>query len=80
MHAPDYLFIGEATASLDEPAEASLYNLLQQHLPAATIISIGHRGTLSTFHRRHLSSARDGTCSASAGSPFIKGLLSANSV
>jgi ABC-type protease/lipase transport system fused ATPase/permease subunit len=23
MHAPDYLFIDEATASLDEPAEAS---------------------------------------------------------
>ena len=28
LHAPDYLFLDEATASLDEPAEAALYRLL----------------------------------------------------
>ena len=28
LHAPDYLFLDEATASLDEPAEAALYQLL----------------------------------------------------
>lgn len=60
LHAPDYLFLDEATASLDEPAEASLYRLLQQWLPATTIISIGHRATLATFHRRRLSLVRDG--------------------
>ena len=35
LHAPDYLFLDEATASLDEPAEAALYRLLEQRLPHA---------------------------------------------
>ncbi len=54
LHSPDYLFLDEATASLDEPAEAKLYQLLQERLPQATIVSIGHRSTLSAFHDRHL--------------------------
>ena len=33
LHAPDYLFLDEATASLDEPAEAALYQLLEERLP-----------------------------------------------
>ena len=60
LHAPDYLFLDEATASLDEPSEAALYHLLQQRLPAATIVSIGHRSTLAAFHRRRLAFSRDG--------------------
>ena len=32
-YAPDYLLLDEATASLDEPAEATLYRLLQERLP-----------------------------------------------
>jgi len=47
LHAPDYLFLDEATASLDEPSEAALYELLAQRLAAATIVSIGHRATLA---------------------------------
>ena len=35
LQAPDFLFLDEATASLDEPAEAVLYRLLQERLPAA---------------------------------------------
>jgi vitamin B12/bleomycin/antimicrobial peptide transport system ATP-binding/permease protein len=54
LYAPDYLFLDEATAALDEPAEAMLYRLLQERLPAATIISIGHRSTLGAFHRRRI--------------------------
>ncbi len=54
LHAPDYLFLDEATASLDEPAEAALYRLLEQRLAQATIVSIGHRSTLAAFHRRRL--------------------------
>ena len=60
LHAPDYLFLDEATASLDEPAEAALYHLLEQRLAAATIVSIGHRSTLAAFHRRRLAFNRDG--------------------
>ena len=51
---PDYLFLDEATASLDEAAEAALYRLLQERLKATTIISIGHRSTLGAFHRRRV--------------------------
>ena len=60
LHAPDFLFLDEATASLDEPAEAALYKLLKERLPNVTIISIGHRSTLAAFHRRGLMLARDG--------------------
>jgi putative ATP-binding cassette transporter len=60
LHAPDYLFLDEATASLDEPAEAALYQLLEQRLPAAAIVSIGHRATLAAFHQRRLALVRDG--------------------
>ncbi|MFZ2082300.1 MAG: ABC transporter ATP-binding protein/permease [Xanthobacteraceae bacterium] len=52
LQEPDYLFLDEATASLDEAAEASLYRLLHERLKGMTIISIGHRSTLGAFHRR----------------------------
>ena len=58
--APDYLFLDEATASLDEPAEAALYQLLEQRLPDTTIVSIGHRATLAAFHQRRLAFNREG--------------------
>jgi putative ATP-binding cassette transporter len=52
LEKPDFLFLDEATASLDEPAEAKLYRLLQERLPNAAVISIGHRSTLAAFHRK----------------------------
>ncbi len=52
LQAPDYLFLDEATASLDEPSEEQLYGLLQKRIPGVTIISIGHRSTLEAFHTR----------------------------
>jgi putative ATP-binding cassette transporter len=60
LHAPDYLFLDEATASLDEPSEAALYRLLEQRLAHATIVSIGHRATLAAFHQRQLTFSREG--------------------
>ena len=60
LHAPDFLFLDEATASLDEPAEARLYKLIKERLPGTTIISIGHRSTLNAFHKRGLTLVRDG--------------------
>jgi putative ATP-binding cassette transporter len=57
LQAPDYLFLDEATASLDERSEEMLYRLLQQRLPESTIVSIGHRTTLRAFHLRHLTLA-----------------------
>jgi putative ATP-binding cassette transporter len=60
LHAPNYLFLDEATASLDEPSEAALYRLLALRLPGTTIVSIGHRSTLEAFHQRHVAMVRDG--------------------
>jgi putative ATP-binding cassette transporter len=60
LSAPDYLFLDEATASLDEAAEANLYRLLEARLPHATIVSIGHRATLAAFHDRRLALAKKG--------------------
>jgi len=54
LQEPDYLFLDEATASLDEAAEAMLYRLMQERLKDTTIISIGHRSTLGAFHRRRV--------------------------
>lgn len=60
LHVPDYLFLDEATASLDEPSEARLYRLLTEKLPQATIVSIGHRSTLDAFHTRKVAMVKDG--------------------
>jgi len=60
LHAPQYLFLDEATASLDEASEAALYRLLTEKLPATTVVSIGHRSTLEAFHQRNVVLARDG--------------------
>ena len=60
LHAPDYLFLDEATASLDEAAEAAVYRLLEQRLAGTTLVSIGHRATLAAFHRRRLTFKREG--------------------
>jgi vitamin B12/bleomycin/antimicrobial peptide transport system ATP-binding/permease protein len=60
LHKPNYLFLDEATASLDEAAEAALYKLLENRLAHSTIVSIGHRSTLRAFHRRRVDMVRDG--------------------
>ena len=60
LQPPDYLLLDEATASLDEPAEATLYSLLHERMPKTSIISIGHRSTLDAFHRRTIKVASDG--------------------
>jgi putative ATP-binding cassette transporter len=60
LQAPDYLLLDEATASLDEPAEAMLYRLLHERLKGTTIVSIGHRSTLAAFHNRKLAVVQDG--------------------
>jgi putative ATP-binding cassette transporter len=60
LHRPRYLFLDEATASLDEAAEAALYRLLQERFPGLTLVSIGHRSTLAAFHRRRFVLEPDG--------------------
>ncbi|TWC00469.1 putative ATP-binding cassette transporter [Bradyrhizobium macuxiense] len=60
LHAPQFLFLDEATASLDEPSEAALYRLIAEKLPDTTVVSIGHRSTLDAFHEHNVALVRDG--------------------
>jgi putative ATP-binding cassette transporter len=63
LQAPDILFLDEATAALDEPAEAALYRLIGERLPGVAIVSIGHRTTLNALHRRFFVLSREGEIS-----------------
>jgi vitamin B12/bleomycin/antimicrobial peptide transport system ATP-binding/permease protein len=47
---PDWLFMDEATASLDDAAEAAVYSELKARLPGTTMVSIGHRPSLRQWH------------------------------
>ena len=57
---PDWLFLDEATSALDETLEADIYAALKQRLPHTSIVSIGHRGTLSPFHKRRFTDEEPG--------------------
>ena len=52
LNKPDWLFLDEATASLPEDAQDTLYRLLKQRLPHTTLVSIGHRTSLRGYHQR----------------------------
>jgi putative ATP-binding cassette transporter len=54
LQAPDWLFLDEATAALDEQSEHQLYTLLSQRLPHTAIVSIAHRSGVAEFHTRHI--------------------------
>lgn len=56
---PDWLFLDEATASLDPEAESALYRLLREKLPHTTLISIAHRPSVAAFHERQLTLERE---------------------
>ncbi|MGB6343381.1 MAG: ATP-binding cassette domain-containing protein, partial [Xanthobacteraceae bacterium] len=71
LQEPDYLFLDEATASLDEPAEAALYRLLQERLKSTTVISIGHRSTLGAFHCRRIEVVRGDGASQVRDVPLV---------
>ncbi len=54
LQRPDWLFLDEATSSLDPETEAYLYGLLEKRLPETTLVSVAHRQSLEAFHRRRL--------------------------
>ena len=51
---PKLIFLDETTSALDEPTEAVLYRTVKHWLPESIIISVGHRGTLQSFHNKQL--------------------------
>jgi len=52
LNAPDWLFLDEATASLDEATEAHLYTLIAPRLPHTALVSIAHRPSVAAYHDR----------------------------
>jgi putative ATP-binding cassette transporter len=57
---PDWIFLDEATASVDPEAEAELYETLKRCLPHATLVSIAHRSSVAAFHEKRLNFEREG--------------------
>ena len=56
---PDWLFLDEATASLDPETEGRIYAILKRRLPNTTIVSIAHNPAVASQHQRHLRLDRD---------------------
>jgi len=54
LNRPDWLFMDEPTAALPDDAQAALYRLLKEKLPATTLVSVGHREALAAFHSRRI--------------------------
>ena len=52
LFQPDWLYMDEATASLDAAAEEQLYERLRDCLPGTTVVSIAHRQNVAGFHVR----------------------------
>lgn len=60
LNRPAIVFLDESTSATDSGLEHSLYSLLRSELPRAIVVSVGHRETLTVFHDRILTLARDG--------------------
>ena len=52
LQKPDWVFLDKATSALDEDLEKSVYELLAQRLPGATVVSIAHRPAVLEYHTR----------------------------
>lgn len=58
LHNPDIIVLDEATAALDPTSQDELMALLIDRSPNTTIVSVGHRPELESFHTRKLTLAR----------------------
>jgi putative ATP-binding cassette transporter len=54
LSEPGIVFMDEATSALDEAGESALHTLLRNAPWRPTVVSVGHRSTLSRFHDRIL--------------------------
>jgi putative ATP-binding cassette transporter len=52
LHEPDYIFLDDATAALDEEGERRAYALLSERLPRSALVSTAHRPTVAPYHAR----------------------------
>ncbi len=54
LHLPRWVFLDEATSALDEVSQQRVMSIFANELAGATVLSIGHRPGLETFHTRTL--------------------------
>ena len=57
---PSWIFMDEATASLDLESEMEVYETLKAQLPGTTLVSIAHRPSVAAFHQGKLVFQRTG--------------------
>ena len=55
LYKPAWLFLDEATSSLDDATQDYLYSMIGKLLPNTSIVSIAHRADLKRFHGKMLS-------------------------
>jgi vitamin B12/bleomycin/antimicrobial peptide transport system ATP-binding/permease protein len=62
LHRPQWVFLDEATSALDELSQRRAMSIFDQGLSDSTVLSIGHRPGLDTFHTRtmHLTRSPQG--------------------
>ncbi len=54
LHRPQWVFLDEATAALDEENQRRVMSIFDEELAGATLVSIGHRPGLERYHTRAL--------------------------
>ena len=54
IHKPDLIVMDEATSALDPGSQEKLMQLINERIPNATLISVGHRPELEAYHGRKL--------------------------
>jgi putative ATP-binding cassette transporter len=50
LHKPEWIFMDDATAALDEAMEKRVYEILAARLPAAAVMSMTHRPAVAQYH------------------------------
>ncbi len=54
IRRPDWIFLEDATGSLDPESEHDMFRLIEEEVPAATVLTIGSHPGLEAHHRRKL--------------------------
>lgn len=54
LHQPSWVFLDEGTSALDELSQRRVMSIFDHELSGTTVLSIGHRPGLETFHTRVL--------------------------
>ncbi len=67
---PDWLFMDEATASMDPEGELDLYRMVRERLPGTTLVSISHRPEVTALHGRQINLRRGPGGSALEAEPI----------